>query len=135
MDYHELLKKGRNELPESVSDKERFEIPKVKGHLEGNKTIITNLVQIAQTMERPIQHLLKFILREIGAPGTLRKNEVIIGRKVPSNLINEKIKKYATQFIFCQSCGKPDTVLIEENNTTYLKCNACGAKEKVKSKI
>ena len=38
-DYKELLEKGRKELPESLKvTAGRFEIPKVKGHIEGNKT-------------------------------------------------------------------------------------------------
>ena len=61
MDYEKLLKKARKELPESVLKTERFEIPKVKGHLEGNKTIISNFEQIANALGRPIEHLLKYV--------------------------------------------------------------------------
>ena len=41
-DYVTLLKKARNELPESIMNKDRFEIPNVKGHIQGNNTIISN---------------------------------------------------------------------------------------------
>ena len=45
MDYEESLKKARKELPTTiVSSKERFQIPTVTGHVEGNKTIITNYI-------------------------------------------------------------------------------------------
>ena len=54
MDYEEMLKKGRSELPESVHNAERFEIPNVLGHIEGNKTIISNFIQIAGVLGRPI---------------------------------------------------------------------------------
>ena len=42
MNYEQLLDKGMNELPDIARVKERYEIPKAKGHVEGNKTIIIN---------------------------------------------------------------------------------------------
>ena len=69
MDYEKMLEKARKELPESVLKTERFEIPKVKGHIQGNRTIISNFNQIAKTLRREPEHLLKFVLKELAAPG------------------------------------------------------------------
>ena len=49
------------------------------------------------------------------------------------NRINKKIKKYASEFVFCSECNKPDTELTEEKEVIYLKCQACGAKKPVKN--
>lgn len=57
-----MLEKGRKELPEHILKSERFEIPKVKGHIQGNRTIISNFQQIAEVLGRPAEHLLKYIL-------------------------------------------------------------------------
>ena len=130
-----MLKRGRSSLPESVFEKERFEIPKVKGHIEGNKTIISNFKQIAQVLRRPVEHMLKYILRELAAPGDIKGNLLIIGTKMPASRINEKIKQYAYEFVLCHECGKPDTELVKEGEFLFLKCAACGAKKPVKSKI
>jgi len=135
MEYKEMLKRGRDNLPESVFEKERFEIPKVKGHLEGNKTVISNFKQIAHVLRRPVEHLLKYILRELAAPGELKGNILVIGTKVPASRINEKIKQYAYEFVLCQECGKPDTEFLKEGEFLFVKCAACGAKKPVKSKI
>jgi translation initiation factor 2 subunit 2 len=135
MDYKAMLKKGRDELPESVFNAERFEIPKVVGHIEGNKTIISNFHQIAGVLRRTAEHLLKFVLRELATPGDLRQNMLILKAKIPASKINEKIRKYANEFVICSECGKPDTKIIKEGPVSYLKCNACGAKHAVKSKI
>jgi translation initiation factor 2 subunit 2 len=135
MNYEELLKKARKELPESVLKTERFEIPKVEGHIEGNKTVISNFEQIANTLGRPVEHLLKYVLRELATPGEMRKGALIIGTKVSSARVNEKIEKYTSEFVLCQECKKPDTKLIKEDRVTFLKCLACGAKHPVKSKI
>lgn len=130
-----MLKKARNELPESVKKAERFEIPKVKGHIEGNKTIISNFQQIAGVFRRPVEHLLKYVLRELATPGEMRKGAVIIGTKVSASRVNEKIEQYADEFVICPECKKPDTQLIKEDKVTFMKCLACGAQHPIKSKI
>ena len=132
-DYEKLLDKAEEELPESSSSSERFVIEKVKGHIEGNKTVIVNIKKIAKDMNRDENHLLKYLLRELATPGKYVGELLIFGTKVPASLINKKIKKYASEFVYCSECGKPDTKLIEEKGITYLRCMACGAKKPVKS--
>lgn len=136
MDYEQLLERARKQMPASVFEKERFEIPKVRGHIEGNKTIISNFSQIANTLRRPPEHLLKFLLKELATPGDIAKSGLLIlGAKVPASRINEKIKQYAHEFVLCHKDGKPDTEIIKEGPFAFLKCNACGHKQPVKSKI
>lgn len=130
-----MLKRAREHLPESALIKERFEIPKVMGHIQGNKTILSNFFQIADTLGRDPKHLFKYILREIAAPGDIKKSAAIIGRKISASIVNEKIRKYADEFVLCSECGKPDTKIVKEGDVTYLKCMACGAKKAVKSAI
>jgi len=127
-----MLKRARDNLPESAKNRERFEIPKVKGHVEGNKTIVTNLSQIAQLLNRNLSILFKFILKELATPGTLESQRAIFGRKLNSEMINEKIKKFADNFVICPECGKPETKIEREDGSVYLRCMACGAKTPVK---
>ncbi|MBD3354600.1 translation initiation factor IF-2 subunit beta [Candidatus Woesearchaeota archaeon] len=130
MDYEKLLDKARKELPESLLKVQRFEIPKVRGHIQGNRTIINNFHQIAAVLHRKPEHVLKYVLKELAAPGELKKNALMIGTKVPASRVNAKIKKYAEKFVICPECKKPDTKLVKEEGTTYIKCLACGAKSK-----
>lgn len=130
-----MLDKGIEELPESVKKTERFEIPKVKGHVEGNKTVISNFNQIAQVLRREPQQLLKYVLKEIAAPGEFKGNLLIIGRKVSAAMINEKIQKFANEYVICPECKKPDTQIITEGKVNFLRCLACGARHPVKGKI
>ncbi len=133
--YEKLLDKAYESMPESYFESERFEIPKVKGHIEGNKTVISNFPAIASTLGRPVEHVLKYLLKELATPGEMNKNILILKRKLPASMINEKIRQYAKQFVLCPECGKPDTKLIKEKNLVYLKCMACGSKTLVKTKI
>ncbi len=136
MEYKELLKKAREKLPKSVFEKERFEIPKIRGHVQGTRTVLSNFLQIADILRRKPEHLLKYILKELATPGEIKKSgSVIIGAKASASRINEKIKQYANEFVLCQECGKPDTKMEKENNFSFLKCQACGARHPIKSKI
>jgi translation initiation factor 2 subunit 2 len=136
MEYEELLKKARESMPAIVLERERFEIPKVKGHFEGNKTVISNFTQITQTLRRQTSHLLKYILKELATPGEVQTNgNLVLGSKVAAPRINEKIKQYAHEFVLCPDCAKPDTELKKEGNVTYICCTACGSKHVIKSRI
>ncbi|MBI4439810.1 translation initiation factor IF-2 subunit beta [Candidatus Woesearchaeota archaeon] len=131
-DYTALLKKVREKLPESSTLRERFEVPKVLGHIQGNRTIVSNFPQIAQALGRDQHHMLKFILKELATPGDLKKTGLLFGAKIPASRINDKIRLYADRFVLCPECGKPDTKLEKEGPVTMLKCAACGAKHPVK---
>ncbi len=132
-----MLEKARKELPESILKSERFEIPKVKGHIQGNKTIITNFVQIANAFRREPEHLLKYVLKELATPGELDKGKgiLIIGRKISSSSVNEKIADYAHELVICKECKRPDTQLFREDKIWFIRCQACGAKYPVRVKV
>lgn len=133
--YEEMLDAAYEQLPESVFEKHRFEIPNVVGHLQGNRTIISNFNQIASHLRRPPAHLLKYLLKELATPGTMRNGQLIVGTKIPASRFNEKIKKYVEEFVLCSDCGKPDTRIEVEKNVRSLKCTACGAKHLIRSVI
>ncbi|MAG45404.1 MAG: translation initiation factor IF-2 subunit beta [Nanoarchaeota archaeon] len=133
MDYEKMLEEGIKHIPESVLKKERFEMPTVKGHIEGNKTIITNFQQVADALRRESDHLLKFLLKELATPGTLKGSRLVFGRKISSKQINEKIEKYAKIYVLCKDCNKPDTQLMKEDGILLIKCTACGAKHPVRA--
>ena len=82
MDYNKLLKRAHDNLPEIVSVRERFEIPNVRGHLQGNKTIISNFQQICNTIQRDQSHLLKYLLKELATSGEIRNNLLIFNTKI-----------------------------------------------------
>ncbi|MBS3107689.1 translation initiation factor IF-2 subunit beta [Candidatus Woesearchaeota archaeon] len=137
MEYSDMLKRGRANLPEKLLNPtgERFEIPKVKGFIEGNKTIMTNFSQIVDAFRREGDLFLKFLQKELATPAQVDGQRLILGRKLPANLINQKIEEFAKTYVLCPDCGKPDTVLIKQDRLLFLKCQACGSKHPVKAKV
>ncbi|MDP4012626.1 MAG: translation initiation factor IF-2 subunit beta [Candidatus Nanoarchaeia archaeon] len=133
--YEELLKKAKKELPEVKAGTERFEIPKVKGHVEGNKTIILNFFQICDLFGRDPQQVLKYLQRELAVPAGVDGQRLILNRKLSSSFVNQKIEQYAKDFVICKECGKPDTKIVKEDRVSSLQCMACGAKYPIRAKI
>ena len=134
-DYNKLLDQAYKDLKPIEQSSERFEIPLVKGHLEGTKTILTNIPQIASYLRRGQDHFLKFLLKELATSGAIKGGRTILQRKINSQKINEKINDYANEFVICSQCGKPDTELKKEKTHASLNCLACGAKHSVRAKI
>lgn len=134
-DYEKLLDTAYGKIKPIGNSKERFEIPKVEGHFEGRKTILTNFFQIASHIRRKPEHFQKFILRELAVSGQKEGDRLVLNMKVPSSKINQKIGEYVNEFVLCKECGKPDTELIKEDRLSFVHCLACGAKHSVRSKI
>tara|TARA_Y100000310_G_scaffold159627_1_gene159271 strand:- start:30763 stop:31179 length:417 start_codon:yes stop_codon:yes gene_type:complete len=133
--YDNLLDRAVKNLPKKVTTKERFEIPKAKGHIQGNKTIVNNFKEISDTLARDPQLLLKYLQRELASPAQIEGPRLILGRKMSSNLINSKIEQFTKEMVLCTECGKPDTKLTKEGRTLIIKCMVCGAQHPIKSKI
>ena len=135
MDYLKLLKEAKEKLPEIQATESRFEIPKAKGHIQGNKTVISNFQQIVDKLGRPLEQLLKFLQRELATPAVMDGPRLVLGRKLSSEIINKKVELYCKDFLICHECNKPDTKIIKDGRIMLLKCMACGAKHPIKSKI
>lgn len=135
MNYEELLTKAYGEVEVSPDAKKngcgRFEILKVEGHFQGTRTVVTNFCAVADCLRRECEHLAKFLFKELATSGYVDCDRMILDRKINSKVINEKIEKYAREFVFCKACEKPDTELVEESGKLYLRCLACGKKQEV----
>ncbi len=132
-DYEELLDRAIKQIPPQARETKRFSVPKAYSIIQGNRTIVRNFGEITQAMNRDSQHVLKFLLRELGTAGNLEGNRAIMQGKFTHYLINDRMEDYVQRFITCQECNSPDTKIIREDRIFILKCEACGAKAPLKT--
>ncbi|MCX6694760.1 MAG: translation initiation factor IF-2 subunit beta [Candidatus Altiarchaeota archaeon] len=125
-DYEKLLDRAWGMLPDKLKSHERFEIPQAVTFVEGQTTIIKNFNEIASMFNMQPSHLMKFLSKELAAPGNIEPNRVIIQRVLRKSVIDAKIKDYAEEFVLCSQCKRPDTKFDEMNNQGIIKCDACG---------
>ena len=133
MDYEKLLESAYSKIKPLESKSERFEIPKAEGYIEGNKTIISNFLQISAYIRRKPEQFAKFLLKELATSGSIKGDRLVLQTKIPSPRINEKVTLYVKEHVTCRECGKPDTEIIKEGNFSFLHCLACGAKKSMKN--
>ncbi len=126
--YEQLLEEAYQQV-KPVRECGRFEIKKVEGRVQGNKTFVSNFGEIARCIRREKIHLAKFLFGELASSGDVGER-LVFDRKVSSKDINNKIEKYVNKYVKCTNCGKPDTELVEDKGI-YVRCLACGVKKQV----
>lgn len=134
-DYEQLLNEAYSQIKVVEISNDRFEIPKVKGKVAGKNTIITNILEISSYIRRPVEHLAKYLQKELAVAGQIENNTLILKTKLNSNKVNDKITQYVREFVLCNECKKPDTEVVSEKGVKFKHCLACGAKYPIKSKI
>jgi translation initiation factor 2 subunit 2 len=135
MDYEAMLSRGQENLPDDTSKGSRFTIPKVKGHLQGNKTVISNLTEIAKILGRKLDFIVKYVEKQLATKAIIEGSFVIFNTKLSAAKINTRVQEFADQLVICKECGKPETKLSKDTGVYFIKCQACGAKYSVKSRV
>ncbi|MFP4232788.1 MAG: translation initiation factor IF-2 subunit beta [Candidatus Aenigmatarchaeota archaeon] len=131
MDYDELYDRAEEKISETV-DEERFEVPEPETMQEGEKTIIKNFSKIADKLRRPEEHMMNFLRRELGVPGSVDGSRAVFQGRITERKVSEKVNQYVDEFVICPACDKVDTKLVEEERIKKIKCEACGAKQAVR---
>lgn len=126
-DYRSLLAKAKKELPAPTGSGERWEPPKADVMEEGRMTVIRNWPSIVESVRRDPQHLVTYLLRELGTAGGIQGDRVVFQGNLSPKNIQERLDVYTQTYVVCSECGRPDTKLDKQERTTLLKCEACGA--------
>jgi len=132
-DYEKLLDRALEQVPKAVLESSRFQIPEAEVSIVGNRTIFRNFRGIASALNREPEHLVKYLLRELGVAGNLEGTQAVFQGKFSNTAVNERVRRYAEEFVLCRECGKPDTRLERRERIYMLRCEACGARASVRS--
>jgi translation initiation factor 2 subunit 2 len=132
-DYEKSLDRAMEMIPKAVSEKERFQIPEAEINVVGNRTTIKNFKAIVSALNRAPEHLIKYLLRELGVAGNMDGNQAVFQGKFSKATVDDRIKRYVEEFVLCRECGGPDTKLVRKDRVHILRCEACGARTAVRS--
>jgi translation initiation factor 2 subunit 2 len=127
-DYETLLKRGLAKVPKDVSGSGRFKVAQPIIEEAGAKTIIINFYEIAGSLRRDPQDLLKFLLKQLATKGGLEGQRLVVLGRFSKEHIANKIDIYVKSYVICPVCSRPDTKLIYEGGRELIRCEACGAK-------
>ncbi|KAK4492126.1 hypothetical protein RD792_002923 [Penstemon davidsonii] len=132
-EYEELLGRVFNILrennPELAGDRRRTVMRPPQVLREGTKkTVFVNFMDLCKTMHRQPEHVMTFLLAEMGTSGSLdgQQRLVIKGRFAPKNF-EGILRRYINEYVICNGCKSPDTILSKENRLFFLRCEKCGS--------
>ncbi|PWR73659.1 translation initiation factor IF-2 subunit beta [Methanospirillum stamsii] len=132
--YEALLNKAYEEVTEPSEDGERWSYPEPRSIIEGKTTILENFSEIVSALRRDADHLMKFLLGELGTAGKIDGSRAIFNGKFEDSLFSPMIRSYVDDYVICSECGKPDTRLFKDDRVLMLKCEACGSHRPVRKR-
>lgn len=136
--YDELLHKVIELLetnnPDLVTKKKRNIKPPQMQMLTSKKTMWVNFQEICSMMQRSPEHVMAFFFAELGTDGNMDGNQrlIIRGKYVPK-YIESLLRKYVVEYVTCEMCRSPNTVLQKDSSTRlhFLECKDCGSTRSV----
>lgn len=133
-DYMKGLERAMSRLPASKGTEDRFVIPPPKIFYEGKTTVLENFASIADALNRDPDHLMKFILQEMGTAGKIEGQHAVFQGRFTEQSLERHIDSYVQEYVICSECHRPDTQLIRSDRVLMLKCEACGAHRPVRKR-
>ena len=137
--YEELLDRVfgilRENNPELTGEKRRTVMKPPQVLREGTKkTVFANLIEICNAMNRSPEHVIQYMMAELGTSGTLdgQQRLIIKGRFLPK-VFEGVLRHYFIDYVICNLCKSANTTLDRDKATrlSICKCNACGASRSV----
>src|SRR5439155_4182438 len=77
-DYAALLKRARAKVPATVGTGERFVMPVADLQQEGKTTIVRNMAEILDKLNRSSDHMVPILLRELGTAGSYDDGRLVL---------------------------------------------------------
>jgi translation initiation factor 2 subunit 2 len=126
-EYVNQLDRALKQMPSTTTSDSRFTIPALKVFIEGKTTIFDNFDAICDYIRREQEHVMKFLLNELGTAGKIVGDRAIFQGRFSRDEIERQIQRYMDEYVLCWECKKPDTHFEKLERVWVLKCDACGA--------
>ncbi|HJJ55765.1 MAG TPA: translation initiation factor IF-2 subunit beta [Methanocorpusculum sp.] len=131
--YEKMIKDAYSKISVSTDTGERFVMPKTICIIEGKNTVLENFAEIADSINRDQNHLMKYILSEIGTAGKIENNSrAVFNGKFKDSQVDSIITTYVNDYVICSECGRPDTKIVKDGRVLMLLCEACGSKRPIR---
>ncbi len=115
----------------------RYTMPPLSIHHEGRgnglKTVLLNLKDISDALDRPIDLLIRYFGIELSAQcrQESESTRVCINGTFTSSQLQETLNRFIDVFVLCPNCHLPETNLGIRKEQVRHRCKSCGAKEEI----
>ena len=98
------------------------------------KSSFANFLEICKLLHRPQKHMQAFLLAELGTSGSVDvNNQLIIKGRFVQKQIESVLRRYIKEYVACQTCRSPETILQKETRLFFVQCETCGSRKSVQS--
>lgn len=119
----------------NAGEKKRFVLkPPTVLRVGTKKTSFANFLEICKLVHRQPKHMQAFLLAELGTSGSVdANNQLIIKGRFQQSQIENVLRRYIKEYVACQTCRSPNTILQKETRLFFLQCEKCGSRRSVSS--
>ena len=119
----------------NAGEKKRFVLkPPTVLRVGTKKTSFANFLEICKLVHRQPKHMQAFLLAELGTSGSVdSNNQLIIKGRFQQTQIENVLRRYIKEYVACQTCRSPNTILQKETRLFFLQCEKCGSRRSVSS--
>lgn len=108
----------------------RYNMPEIQikqeGSGNGKKTVLLNIAEIADTLNRDVAILARFMAQHFGTIISFKKDKWIINGTFDAVHIQKSIYEFIDNFVLCKQCNNPETIFkLDKQNNLRMKCTAC----------
>lgn len=98
------------------------------------KSSFANFLEICKSLHRQPKHMQAFLLAELGTSGSVdANNQLIIKGRFQQKQIESVLRRYIKEYVACQTCRSPETILQKDTRLFFLQCETCGSRRSVAS--
>ena len=120
-------------IPSTIEDPSyRYQMPRMdlkqESRLNGVKTNIFNLDDVAKSLRVPSDFIIKYMWYELGV--AKEKKTIIKGKHTYEDLL-VVLDQFIHKYILCPKCKLPEITLFGEKKVLKCKCRACGKIKKL----
>lgn len=90
-----------------------------------NTTVITNFAVVCQQIERPQEHVAKYIKACAAASATVKNGVLVVKGEHTATSLDNCVEDYIGVYVLCGVCRNPETDF--DAKTASKQCRACGA--------
>ena len=118
-------------IPSGIQDPSyRYKMPKMQlkqeSRLNGVKTNIFNVEDVADHLRVPSKSIMKYLCSELGA--NMEQTSIIKGKHT-YDVILKHLDKYIHRYVLCRNCHYPELQrFVEGKSDLCSRCNSCGTR-------
>jgi len=125
---------GRVNIPTYINDPSyRYTMPRMQlkqeSRLNGVKTNVTNLLDVANALRVPASAMIKYFCAEVGAN---QEQDTIIKGSHTIEVLTKHLDKFIEKYVLCSKCKYPECKYdLQGKKDLISTCNACGIQRKL----